>query len=147
MYEKCMSAVGFEPTRSKTLRPERNPLDHSGKLTDTTRTNTLNNRHTQYTKHTQHTHKHSANTKTHSHTTRHASEIHQTQHSHTSQSRQSHSHTITHTYRLHNTKHDTIQKHCTQLNTTNRHLPNTSCYQQALYTFTLPSRHTERWSV
>jgi hypothetical protein len=28
-----MSAVGFEPTRSKTLRPERNPLDHSGKLT------------------------------------------------------------------------------------------------------------------
>ena len=29
----AMSAVGFEPTRSKTLRPERNPLDHSGKLT------------------------------------------------------------------------------------------------------------------
>ena len=28
-----MSPVGFEPTRSKTLRPERNPLDHSGKLT------------------------------------------------------------------------------------------------------------------
>ena len=28
-----LSAVGFEPTRSKTLRPERNPLDHSGKLT------------------------------------------------------------------------------------------------------------------
>ena len=25
--------MGFEPTRSKTLRPERNPLDHSGKLT------------------------------------------------------------------------------------------------------------------
>ena len=35
-----MSAVGFEPTRSKTLRPERNPLDHSGKLT---RTNYKNN--------------------------------------------------------------------------------------------------------
>ncbi|KAJ8524386.1 hypothetical protein ON010_g16732 [Phytophthora cinnamomi] len=31
--QKDMSAVGFEPTRSKTLRPERNPLDHSGKLT------------------------------------------------------------------------------------------------------------------
>ena len=31
---KGLSAVGFEPTRSKTLRPERNPLDHSGKLTD-----------------------------------------------------------------------------------------------------------------
>lgn len=28
-----MSAVGFEPTSPKTLRPERNPLDHSGKLT------------------------------------------------------------------------------------------------------------------
>ena len=25
--------MGFEPTRSKTLRPERNPLDHSGKRT------------------------------------------------------------------------------------------------------------------
>ena len=39
-----MSAVGFEPTRSKTLRPERNPLDHSGKLTRCsahTRTHTL----------------------------------------------------------------------------------------------------------
>ena len=29
-----MSAVGFEPTRTNTLRPERNPLDHSGKLTN-----------------------------------------------------------------------------------------------------------------
>ncbi len=28
-----MSAVGFEPTSTNTLRPERNPLDHSGKLT------------------------------------------------------------------------------------------------------------------
>ena len=32
MWSK-MSAVGFEPTSSKTLRPERNPLDHSGKPT------------------------------------------------------------------------------------------------------------------
>ena len=27
-----MQAVGFEPTRSKTSRPKRDPLDHSGKL-------------------------------------------------------------------------------------------------------------------
>ena len=34
LQQKDMSAVGFEPTRSKTSRPERNPLDHSGKLTN-----------------------------------------------------------------------------------------------------------------
>jgi hypothetical protein len=28
-----MSAVGFEPTRTNTSRPERDPLDHSGKPT------------------------------------------------------------------------------------------------------------------
>ena len=33
MLRSKMSAVGFEPTSPKTLRPERNPLDHSGKLT------------------------------------------------------------------------------------------------------------------
>ena len=30
---KEVSAVGFGPTRLKTLRPERNPLDNSGNLT------------------------------------------------------------------------------------------------------------------
>ena len=32
--EKQMTAVGFEPTSANTLRPERNPLDRSGKLSD-----------------------------------------------------------------------------------------------------------------
>ena len=55
-----MSAVGFEPTSPKTLRPERNPLDHSGKLTRrylhlSTTSNTPG--HT-----TQHTHSSDANT-------------------------------------------------------------------------------------
>ena len=58
---KEMSAVGFEPTRSKTLRPERNPLDHSGKLTAYSTTNTHQTTRARetplhsYTPHTPHT--------------------------------------------------------------------------------------------
>ena len=62
-----MSAVGFEPTRSKTLRPERNPLDHSGKLT---RTNYKNNNTSTNTRNTTRTNtRNTTNTTKHTHTT------------------------------------------------------------------------------
>ena len=70
-----MSAVGFEPTRSKTLRPERNPLDHSGKLTlaqnNTQFLQTHHIQHTTNTQQTQHTTQHNTHTPEHKKDTSH----------------------------------------------------------------------------
>lgn len=81
-----MSAVGFEPTSSKTLRPERNPLDHSGKLTRrylhlSTTFNTLTTQHTTNntrrprTHNKPHTHKHK---QTYKHTHKYTQPLHHT---------------------------------------------------------------------
>src|SRR5690348_2705884 len=112
-----MSAVGFEPTRSKTLRPERNPLDHSGKLTRTTyKTKLHTNKHlnTTHTKHhNKHTHTYTHTThRAHTHAKTHTTHIRNAHTRHPTRGRFASSRKSATTHSTQHTAHNTLQPKC-----------------------------------